>query len=298
MTQRIKGERGMEIAAHIVMIILSILAIAPFLLMVSGSLTSDNALIRTGYRFIPPELSTASYQYLFSEASQIGRAYLVTIVVAVTGTFFSLLISSMAAYSLSQKQVPGLKFIFILFLIPMLFNGGIVASYINYTNIFHIKDTIFAYIVPNYLVSVFNIILIRNYIGSSLPDSLLEAAEIDGASMSRIFFTMVLPLSKPILATTGLLTAVAYWNDWVNGLYYINDSSLYTVQVLLDQMNKNVQFLSAHSSNQALGGASASIPTISIRMAIAVVGILPIIILYPFFQNYFKSGITMGAVKG
>ena len=204
----------------------------------------------------------------------------------------------MAAYSLSQKQVPGLKFIFILFLIPMLFNGGIVASYINYTNIFHIKDTIFAYIVPNYLVSVFNIILIRNYIGSSLPDSLLEAAEIDGASMPRIFFTMVLPLSKPILATTGLLTAVAYWNDWVNGLYYINDSSLYTVQVLLDQMNKNVQFLSAHSSNQALGGASASIPTISIRMAIAVVGILPIIILYPFFQNYFKSGITMGAVKG
>ena len=298
MTQRIKGERGMEIAAHIVMIILSILAIAPFLLMVSGSLTSDNALIRTGYRFIPPELRTASYQYLFSEASQIGRAYLATIVVAVTGTFFSLLISSMAAYSLSQKQVPGLKFIFILFLIPMLFNGGIVASYINYTNIFHIKDTIFAYIVPNYLVSVFNIILIRNYIGSSLPDSLLEAAEIDGASMPRIFFTMVLPLSKPILATTGLLTAVAYWNDWVNGLYYINDSSLYTVQVLLDQMNKNVQFLSAHSSNQALGGASASIPTISIRMAIAVVGILPIIILYPFFQNYFKSGITMGAVKG
>lgn len=298
MTQRIKGERGMEIAAHIVMIILTILAIAPFLLMVSGSLTSDNALIRTGYRFIPPELSTASYKYLFSEASQIGRAYLVTIVVAATGTFFSLLISSMAAYSLSQKQVPGLKFIFILFLIPMLFNGGIVASYINYTNIFHIKDTIFAYIVPNYLVSVFNIILIRNYIGSSLPDSLLEAAEIDGASMPRIFFTMVLPLSKPILATTGLLTAVAYWNDWVNGLYYINDSSLYTVQVLLDQMNKNVQFLSAHSSNQALGGASASIPTISIRMAIAVVGILPIIILYPFFQNYFKSGITMGAVKG
>lgn len=298
MTQRIKGERGMEIAAHIVMIILSILAIAPFLLMVSGSLTSDNALIRTGYRFIPPELSTASYKYLFSEASQIGRAYLVTIVVAATGTFFSLLISSMAAYSLSQKQIPGLKFMFILFLIPMLFNGGIVASYINYTNIFHIKDTIFAYIVPNYLVSVFNIILIRNYIGSSLPDSLLEAAEIDGASMQRIFFTMVLPLSKPILATTGLLTAVAYWNDWVNGLYYINDSSLYTVQVLLDQMNKNVQFLSAHSSNQALGGASASIPTISIRMAIAVVGILPIVILYPFFQNYFKSGITMGAVKG
>lgn len=298
MTQRIKGERGMEVAAHIVMVILSLLAIAPFLLMLSGSFTSDNALVKTGYRFIPPEFSAAAYRYLFSEASQIGRAYLITIIVAASGTLLSLLISSMAAFALSQKQVPGLKAIFILFLIPMLFNGGIVASYINYTNIFHIKDTIFAYIVPNYLVSVFNIILIRNYIGSSLPDSLLEAAEMDGASMPRIYFTMVLPLSKPILATTGLLTAVAYWNDWVNGLYYINDSRLYTVQVLLDQMNKNVQFLSAHSNNAAMGGASSTLPTISIRMAIAVVGILPIVILYPFFQNYFKSGITMGAVKG
>ena len=215
MTQRIKGERGMEIAAHIVMIILSILAIAPFLLMVSGSLTSDNALIRTGYRFIPPELSTASYQYLFSEASQIGRAYLVTIVVTVTGTFFSLLISSMAAYSLSQKQVPGLKFIFILFLIPMLFNGGIVASYINYTNIFHIKDTIFAYIVPNYLVSVFNIILIRNYIGSSLPDSLLEAAEIDGANARQRFFEITLPLLRPTVLFIVITSFISYFQTYI-----------------------------------------------------------------------------------
>ena len=293
-----KSERGTQILAHAVLILLTILAIAPFLLMVSGSLTSDTALIKTGYRFIPPEFSTSAYRYLFSEASQIGRAYLLTIIVAAVGTFLSVFISAMAAFALGQKQVPGLKFIFVLFLIPMLFNGGIVATYINYTNVFHIKDTLFAYIVPNYLVSVFNIILIKNYIGSSLPDSLLEAAEIDGASMPRIFFTMVLPLCKPILATTGLLTAVGYWNDWMNGLYYINDSRMYTIQVLLDQMNKNVQFLASHSSSAALGGATTSIPTISTRMAIAVVGILPIVIIYPFFQDYFKSGITMGAVKG
>ena len=298
MTTINKGERHVQVIAHVLMILLAVLALAPFLLMVSGSLTSDNALIKTGYRFLPSEFSLASYQYLFGESAQIGRAYLITIIVTVSGTVLSVLISSMAAFALGQRQVPGLKFVFVLFLIPMLFSGGIVASYINYTNIFHIKDTLLAYIVPNYLVSVFNIILIRNYISSSLPDSLTEAAEIDGAGIGRIYFTMVLPLCKPILATTGLLTAVGYWNDWMNGLYYINDSKLYTVQVLLDQMNKNVQFLASHSNNAAIGMSSASIPTISTRMAIAVVGILPIVIIYPFFQDYFKSGITMGAVKG
>ena len=293
-----KGEIGTQILAHVVMIILTILAIAPFLLMLSGSLTADDALLRTGYRFIPPQFSTAAYRYLFSEASQIGRAYGITILVTFIGTFLSLFISSMAAYAMGQKNVPGLKFIFVLFLIPMLFNGGIVATYINYTKVINIKDTLLAYIVPNYLVSVFNIILIRNYVSSSLPDSLLEAAEIDGAGIARIYFTIVLPLTKPILATTGLLTAISYWNDWLNGLYFINDSKMYTIQVLLDQMNKNVQFLASHSSNPSVGMTSATIPTISIRMAIAVVGILPILIAYPFFQNSFKSGITMGAVKG
>ena len=293
-----KGEKRLELFSHVVMIVLTVLAAAPFLLMIAGSVTSDGALIKTGYRFIPAEFSDSAYRYLFAEWNQIGRAYMMTILVTVTGTALSLAITSMAAYALSQRDVPGLNFVFILFLIPMLFNGGIVASYINYTNVFKIKNTIWAYIVPNYLVSAFNIILVRNYIRSSLPASLTEAAEIDGAGVFRIYMTIVLPLCKPILATTGLLTAVSYWNDWTNGLYYISDSKMYTIQVLLDQMNKNVAFMAAHSDSGLVLSGTMDIPTISIRMAIAVIGILPILIAYPFFQKYFETGITMGAVKG
>lgn len=295
---RTKAEKRLETFAHIFMILLTILAAAPFVLMVSGSFTSDGALIRTGYRFLPSEFSTDAYKYLFAEWGQIGRAYLLTIIVTVVGTTVSLVFTSMAAYALSQRDVPGLSIIFVLFLIPMLFNGGIVSLYINYTQIFPVKDTLLAYIVPNYLVSAFNIILVRNYIRSSIPASLAEAAEIDGAGVFRVFRSIVLPLSKPILTTTGLLTAVAYWNDWTNGLYFVTDSKLYTIQVLLDQMNKNVQFMASHSDNSMVTAGAISVPTISIRMAIAVIGILPILIAYPFFQKYFESGITMGAVKG
>ena len=209
MTTINKGERHVQVIAHVLMILLAVLALAPFLLMVSGSLTSDNALIKTGYRFLPSEFSLASYQYLFGESAQIGRAYLITIIVTVSGTVLSVLISSMAAFALGQRQVPGLKFVFVLFLIPMLFSGGIVASYINYTNIFHIKDTLLAYIVPNYLVSVFNIILIRNYISSSLPDSLTEAAEIDGAGRIQTFFHITIPMVSPTLFFVVLMRAMS-----------------------------------------------------------------------------------------
>lgn len=294
---RSKGEKRLAFFAHIVMIIITFLALAPFLLMLAGSFTDDGVLIREGYRFIPSKFSLSAYEYLFNEWGQLGRAYLMTIIVTAVGTGVSVMITALASYALSQNNIPGLKLVFILFLIPMLFNGGIVATYINYTNTFDVKNSILAYIVPNYLVSAFNIILVRNYMRSSLPESLTEAAEIDGAGQFCIFFKIVLPLCKPILATTGLLTAVTYWNDWTNGLYYVTDSKLFTLQMLLDRMNKNVQFMASHSDS-ALVGAGVNLPTISIRMAIAVVGILPIVITYPFFQKYFESGITLGAVKG
>lgn len=294
---RSKSEKRLAFFAHIVMIIITFLALAPFLLMLAGSFTDDGVLIREGYRFIPSKFSLSAYKYLFNEWGQLGRAYLMTIIVTVVGTGTSVMITALASYALSQNNIPGLKLVFILFLIPMLFNGGIVATYINYTNTFDVKNSILAYIVPNYLVSAFNIILVRNFIRSSLPESLTEAAEIDGAGQFCIFFKIVLPLCKPILATTGLLTAVTYWNDWTNGLYYVTDSKLFTLQMLLDRMNKNVQFMASHSDS-ALVGAGVNLPTISIRMAIAVVGILPIVITYPFFQKYFESGITLGAVKG
>ena len=157
----------------------------------------------------------------------------------------------------------------------------------------HIKDTLLALIVPNLLMNGFNIILVKNYFENSIPDSLYESARIDGASEMFIFLRIALPLSKPIMATIGLLMGIAYWNDWQNGLYYLNDKTLFSIQNVLNQINQNVAFLASNN----VGVNTSNMPTTTIRMAIAVIGILPIIIVYPFFQKYFVKGITMGAVK-
>lgn len=290
-----KQEKTYTVIAHCVMILLVILAVAPFWLMVSGSLTDNGTLVKSGYQFIPAKFSLEAYIYIIREWAQIGKAYFVTIFVTVVGTAVSLIMVSLCSYGLAQKDVPGLKVVFVLVIITMLFSGGVVSSYIIYSNVFNIKNTLWALIVPNLLLNAFNLILVRNYVMNSIPGELQEAAEIDGASPFGIYWKIILPLSKPILATVGLLTAVGYWNDWTNGLYYITDSKLNSVQLLLNQMNNNIQYLASHSE---LASAQANIPGTSIRMAIAVVGILPILILYPFFQKYFEQGITMGAVKG
>ena len=179
----------------------------------------------------------------------------------------------------------------------MLFNGGIVASYYIYSNIFHIKNTIWALIVPSLLMSPFNVVLVKNYYQNSISSSILEAAQIDGASVFQVFRKIVLPLSVPILATIGLMTAIAYWNDWTNGLYFLTEkdgANLYTIQLVLNKINENVNFL---ANNSELSVRAASMPSTTIRMAIAVVGVLPIMIAYPFFQKYFVKGITLGGVK-
>lgn len=290
-----KQEKIVTTIAHIVMIILCVLAIAPFWMMVASSFTSNDVLIKFGYNFWPKVFSTEAYQYILTEWGQIGQAYINTIIVTVIGTVLSLIIVSLAGTALSQKDVPGLKVMFFFVVLTMLFNGGVVSSYIIYSQIFHIKDTIFALIIPNLLLNGFNVMLVKNYIQNTIPGELQEAAEIDGAGLFRIYGTIILPLSKPILVTVGLMTAVGYWNDWTNGLYYITSNKLNTVQLLLNQMNSNVEYLASHSE---LGLNLQSVPSVSVRMAIAVIGILPIVVLYPFFQKYFEAGITMGAVKG
>ncbi len=293
---RSKQEKVTGLIAHLVMILLSFLAIAPFWMLVASSLTNNNTLTRFGYNFWPRVFSADAYAYIAQEWAQIGHAYLLTVVVTAVGTFVAVLLASMGAYALCQKDVPGTKLCMVLILFTILFNGGIVASYITYTNVVNVKNTIWALLVPNLLLNGFNITLVRNYMLNNVPSALLEAADIDGAGEFRKFFTIVLPLSKPILATVGLLAAVAYWNDWTNGLYYITDSRLNTIQLLLDQMNKSVQYLASHSELAA--ASKQELPGTAMRMAIAVVGILPIILIYPFFQKYFAQGLTIGAVKG
>lgn len=293
-----RQDKGFSLAAHIVMILLTLLALAPFVLLVSGSLTENNTAVRYGYSFWPKVFSLDAYKYIGTEWAQIGRSYGMTILVTVVGTVLAILIVSLLAYGLAQSDVPGMRIMLLLIVFTMLFNGGIVSSYMIYTNVFHIKNTVWALIFPNLLLNGFTVMLVKNYIQHSIPKELTEAAEIDGCTQLRLFFKIIMPLSTPILATVGLLAAVAYWNDWTNGLYYITDSRLYTVQLLLNEMNNNIQFLTSNAAAANAMGAAAEVPSASIRMAIAVVAILPIIVIYPFFQKYFAKGITMGAVKG
>ena len=186
-----------------------------------------------------------------------------------------------------------------LVIFTMLFNGGIVASYFVWTQYFHIKNTVWALIFPGLMMNAFNIILIKNYFKTSIPESFVESARMDGAGEMKTFLKIVIPLSKPILATIGLMSAITYWNDWTNGLYYLTTrggSKYYTIQLVLNQINENINYLSQNASK--MGGVSVgSLPSTTMRMAIAVVGILPVIIVYPFLQKYFVRALPWGRLK-
>lgn len=286
---------AMTRSAHAVLILLTLAAIVPFVLLIIASFTDNNVAITEGFSFFPSKWSTDAYQYIVNEKDTMLRAYGITIVVTLIGTTLGLLISVMLAYSLANSDLPGRNFMTFFVTLTMLFNGGLVPTYLIYTNVFHIKDTLAALIVPNLLMNGFNVILIRNYFATGVPTVLYEAARIDGAGEFYIFYRIALPLSKPILATVGLLMGIAYWNDWQNGLYYLNDTSLYSIQNILNRINENISFL---ASNSTSGVKISDLPTSTIRMAIAVIGILPIVCIYPFFQEYFVRGIAVGAVKG
>lgn len=293
----IKESAVWQAAAHAIMIFGSLLALLPFILLVIASFTDNQTALVDGYSFFPKKWSLEAYEYIAREWVTVGRAYLMTIVVTVAGTALSLALTSTFAFAVSNDRLPGHKLLMFLSIFTMLFNGGIVASYYVYSNIFHIKDTVFALIVPNLLMTPFNVVLVKNYYKNSISPSILEAARIDGASVFQVFHKIVLPLSVPILATVGLMTAIAYWNDWTNGLYYLterNGVKLYTIQLVLNKINENINFL---ANNSELAAKAASLPSTTMRMAIAVVGVLPIIIAYPFFQKYFVKGITLGGVK-
>lgn len=292
-----KEDLPIRIGGHIVLILLTFLAIMPFWLLISASFSSPDYATREGYRFFPAQLSLEAYEYIFRQWAQIGRAYGVTILVTVVGTVVSLSLVSMYAYALTKNRVRGIKLAFLLCFIPMLFNGGIVSQYLVYSNMLKIKNTIFALIVPNLLFNGFSVILVRNFFQTNIPAELLDAAELDGAGQFYIFRKLVLPMSTPILATVGLITAVGYWNDWTNGLYYITDTNLFSIQQLLNEMNNNIAFLANNAKD--LGGIDlGALPSATIRLAIAVVAILPILVAYPFFQKFFAKGIAIGAVKG
>ena len=285
-----------QIISNGVLAIAALLALLPFILLVIASFTDENWALANGYSFFPGKLSTEAYGYILQNFAMIGRGYLNTVIVTGIGTAGSIIVTSLFAYALSKDDLPGVRILNFLCIFTMLFSGGQVASYYIWSNVFHVRDTYFGLILPNLMMNAFNVVLVKNYYKTSIPASLLEAAKVDGCSEFGIFIKIVMPLSIPINATIGLMTGLAYWNDWVNGLYYLtsrNGEKYYTIQLILNKINDSIAFLQS-ASNMVTG---ANFPASTARMAIAVTGIIPILIVYPFLQKYFVKGITVGAVK-
>lgn len=286
-------------SAHVILGLFAAACLIPFALLIVSSLSSEASIIQNGYSFFPTELSLDAYHYLWTHVGELGRAYGITVLITVVGTAFSLAISSMLAYPLSRHDMPLKNFWTFFVFFTMLFNGGLVPTYMVYTQIFDIKNTLFGLLIPGLLMNGFNVLLVRTFFMTSIPSALLEAASIDGASEIKTFYRIVLPLSLPIMATIGLFQAIAYWNDWFNGLIYLTDTRLFGIQTILNKMMTDIQFLTSNSNLASTGAGQAimELPSTTVRMAIAAIGVLPILIAYPFFQKYFVKGITIGAVK-
>lgn len=290
-----------QIVLTVVMILLAAFCVIPFLLIVMSSFTEESTLMQNGYSFFPANFSLEAYIYILKSGSKIIRGYGISILVTVAGTSVSMLITTLFAYPLSRRDLPFRKGISFFVFFTMLFNGGLIPSYMMWTQIFHIKNTLAALIIPALLMNAFYIIMMRTYFQSSIPMELIESVQIDGGSEWRILRNIIVPLSKPILATLGFMVALGYWNDWTLGLYYITDTTLYGIQNILNRILSDIQFLSSATSSGMgtdMSAVAASMPSTAIRMAIAVVGVLPMLIIYPFFQKYLVKGITIGAVKG
>lgn len=299
MKRKLNSNRGFQTAGHLILGIYSILCLIPFILLFMSSISDEEAIIREGYSLWPRSFSLSAYGYLMEEGSQIFRAYGMTVLSTLVGTSLGVMVTMMLGYTLSRKDLPKRKVLNFYVFFTMLFNGGLVPTYLMYTEYLHIKNTFWALVIPALLVNGFNLMITRSFLQSNIPVPLIEAAEIDGAGEYYIFGKVVFPLAKPIVATIGLFIGIAYWNDWMNGLYYLTDTKLFTIQNVLNRILSDAQFLSNNSSVAGnMSEAMANLPTTTVRMAIAFVGMLPILVIYPFVQKYFVKGIALGAVKG
>ena len=277
---------------HVIFILAALACVVPVLLVVAISFSAEESIQQYGYSFIPKIVSLEGYAYLVTQGKMILRALGISLFVTVVGTVLGVLLTTLMGYVLSRPTYKLKGFLTMVVFIPMVFNGGLVSTYVVVTQFLGLKNSIWALILP-LCVSSFNVIICRTFFQTTVPESLIESAKMDGATQLKIFFSVVLPISLPVLATIGLFLSFAYWNDWYQSL-------LYSLQALLNAILTNIQVL---AKNAAAMGASqaevlANMPQESARMAIVVCIVLPIACAYPYFQKYFISGLTVGAVKG
>lgn len=283
---------------NLLFVILSLISIIPVILVFMASISSETSIAKNGYQFWPKEFSFVAYSFLWNEKDTIFQALLVSVCVTVVGTVLGVLLTTTMGYVLSRRTFRGNNFYTWIVFIPMIFNGGMAANYVVVSRILHLNNTIWALILP-LCVSSFNVIICKTFFRTTIPDSIIESVKIDGGGQLTIFFKIVMPISKPLLATIGLFLSFGYWNDWFQSSLYISNKALLSLQALLNNIQKNIEYIANNpAAGVSLQQYKNSMPTEPVRMAIAIVIIIPIACAYPFFQRFFIKGLTIGAIKG
>lgn len=288
--------RLFDALSYVILFVLSFLCALPFLLVISGSFSQQTDILMHGYRLFPEKVSLDAYKMLFKIPEELLRAYGVTIFVTVTGTFFGLWFTSMAAYVIASKDFRYRYQVSFFFYFTSIFGGGLVPWYVFNTKYLHFHNNLIALILP-ILVNVTYLLILKSYM-MNIPDSLYESARLDGAGDFTIYWRIVMPLTKSGLATVGLFIALAYWNDWYNAMLYMDEGSrnLYPLQYFLNNILTKAQAMNAAAARSGI--PASDVPSEPMKLAMTVVATGPIVLLYPFLQKFFVKGVTIGAVKG
>lgn len=291
------SEKALHLLIHIILILLSVCCLYPFLVILGSSFQSQEEIMEFGYRVVPKLFTLDAYKVLFAAPQRIVNAYKITIITTVIGVITGLWLVSTCGYVMSRKDYAYKKALSFYVFFTMLFNGGLVPTYILISRWLDLKDTIIALILPG-LCSAWNILLMKGFF-QSVPTELIESAKIDGAGELRIFTRIIIPISKPAFATVGMLLLLSYWNEWYSSMLYIDSEHLVKLQYLLMTTMRNIEYLnSPEVANAGIIAEDVAMPTLSARMAMCVVAAGPILVVFPFFQKYFVKGLTVGAVKG
>lgn len=290
------SDHVVAIIAYLITGIFALLCLLPLWMALVSSFTNESTLIRDGYSLWIRDLDFTSYKLIFTGTATIYKAYFITISMTVVGTAFTVFFTALTAYPLSVTGVKYARKISFYVYLTMLLNGGLVPNYILITRVLHMKDSFWVLVIPG-MLTAYNIFLMTNYF-KTIPKSLAESAKLDGASDFKIFIRIILPLSKPIIATITLFAAMGYWNEWYKVLLYIENPDLYTLQFLIMKMQRQLSFLNSELGAKAMEGMkNLVIPSLGMRMATAMLSIGPIVLMYPFLQKHFMKGIMMGSVK-
>lgn len=291
---------GTNLLLSLLLTALAIVIVLPVVLVISVSLSTTEDITRNGYQFIPAHISFTAYEILFQMGYTLFRSYLMTIFYTVAGTVLSLFVTTMFAFVLARQDYPYRQFLAFFAYFTTLFSGGMVPQYVLRVRYLHMDNTIWVFLLPG-LVSAFNVIILRTFIRSNIPDSLFDSAKIDGASEWQVYSRIVMPLLKAGIATIALFNVVSRWNDWFTGTLYVQERNLKPVMTVLQNLQKQIDYIKNDpliaSSPDGIALA-AQLPSESARMAITIMVSLPLLIAYPFFQKYFIKGMTIGSVKG